>query len=357
MLMSGSRLVEEGEMAKARSPEYPAIGLGEAINKAKQVYGKDYQNKLSKAVIAEHMGYKSLSGTSLPILASLSKYGLLEGRGDETHISDLALAIIAHERGTPERGAAIKTAAASPELFSELDRQFPNGKASDAALRSYLLNRKFIPSAADTAIRSYRETKELVNAESALYHPDKVAQELDAAGTGVAGKKEREPETAGIGDYVQVEIGGAFQLDEPKRLRAVRQHDGKPWAFVEGSETGIPMEQIVLQSKGGDGGPAAPPTLPEDKPPTKPGMKEEKNSLDEGEAVLLLPENLSAASVKDLEYWLQGVLKKAKRRAGLRSPDMRQKLAATIKANMIAMGAPAENVTDDAIASLVDEIE
>ena len=54
------------------------------------------------------------------------------------------------------------------------------------------------------------------------------------------------------------------------------------------------MEQAVVQTKG-SGLPAGmtPPVLPEEKLPPKLGMKEEKNSLDEGEAVLIWPENLS----------------------------------------------------------------
>lgn len=152
-------------MAKARSPSYPAIGLKEAIEKVQLVYDKDYQNELPKKVVAEHMGYKGLSGASLPILAALRKYGLLEGRGDDTRVSDLALAIIAHDHGTDERIAAIKTAASNPTLFSDLDHKFQGGKASDTAIRSYLLTQKFIPEAADAAIRAYRETKQLVEAE------------------------------------------------------------------------------------------------------------------------------------------------------------------------------------------------
>src|ERR1700691_3266947 len=123
-------------MARARSPEYPAISLKEAIERIKLVYAKDYQNRLSKAVIAEHMGYKGLSGASLPVLSALAKYGLLEGRGDETRVSDLAVEIIAHSLGSPERAEALKRAATSPELFAELDKRFPNGKGSDQAIRS-----------------------------------------------------------------------------------------------------------------------------------------------------------------------------------------------------------------------------
>jgi hypothetical protein len=164
-------------MAKTRSPEYPAMGLKEAIEKVKAVYEKDYQNKLPKAVMATHMGYKGLNGTSLPALSALSKYGLIEGRGDDTRVSDLGLAIVAHAPGTPERTQALRAAASAPELFAELNSKFPGGKASDAAIRSYLLTQRFIPSAADTAIRSYRETIQLVEAESGGYDSSPVAED------------------------------------------------------------------------------------------------------------------------------------------------------------------------------------
>lgn len=157
-------------MARARSPEYPAVSLKEAIDRVKMVYDKDYQNPLAKAVIAEHMGYKSLSGASLPMISALTKYGLLEGRGADTRVSDLAVTIIAHPVGTPERMEALKAAASMPELFAELDTKFQNGNASDQAIRSYLLTSKFIPGAADAAIRAYRDTKQLVEAEAGAYH-------------------------------------------------------------------------------------------------------------------------------------------------------------------------------------------
>ena len=117
-------------MVKARSPQYPAIGLSEAIEKIEMVYSKDVQNKIPKSVVAKHAGYNSLNGKSLGVLAALSKYGLLEGRGDETYVSDLALQIIAHQTGDPERVAAIKEAATRPRLFSEINEKFKDGRVS-----------------------------------------------------------------------------------------------------------------------------------------------------------------------------------------------------------------------------------
>jgi hypothetical protein len=156
-------------MARARSPEYPAISLGEAIDRVKMVYEKDYQNRLPKAVVAEHMGYKGLSGASLPVISALAKYGLLEGRADETRVTDLAVTLIAHPSGSVEHYNALMAASVMPELFAELNERFPDGKASEQAIRAYLLTRKFIPVAADAAIRAYRDTKLLVASEAAGY--------------------------------------------------------------------------------------------------------------------------------------------------------------------------------------------
>lgn len=156
-------------MAKARSPSYPAISLKEALEKIGEIYDRDYQNPIPKAVAAAHMGYGGLNGKSLGVLAALSKFGLLEGRGNDSRVTDLAVKIIAHPHGTPERAEGIKEAAEKPELFSELDGRFQGGKASDQAIRSYLLTQKFIPSGADAVIRSYRETKQLVESECGGY--------------------------------------------------------------------------------------------------------------------------------------------------------------------------------------------
>lgn len=152
-------------MPRARSPGYPTISLREAIEKVKLVYEKDYQNRIPRALMAQHMGYRSLNGKSLGVLSALTKYGLLEGRAEENYVSDLALEIIAHAPHTPERGRAVAEAASRPELFAEIDSRFQDGKASDSAIRSFLLTRKFIPEAADIVVRSYRETKEFVMQE------------------------------------------------------------------------------------------------------------------------------------------------------------------------------------------------
>lgn len=152
-------------MAKARSPSYPSISLREAVEKIQRVYAKDYQNAISRELVAQHMGYQGINGKSLGILAAIGKYGLLEGRGNESRVSDLAVLIIAHPPGSPDRRLALMAAADRPELFAELDAKFGGGKGSDQAIRAYLLTQKFIPAGADLAIRAYRDTKRFLEEE------------------------------------------------------------------------------------------------------------------------------------------------------------------------------------------------
>lgn len=241
-------------MAKARSPGYPAIGLKEAAGRARMVYDADYQNRVPKEVIAAHMGYKGLSGASLPVIAALSQYGLIEGRGDETRVSDLALQIFFSESGSGERLEAMREAALAPELFAELHSRFPDGKASDAAIRSYLLMKKFIPSAADTAIRSYRETIGLLNDEEKAY-------------------RERNPEAA-------------FQAD-------IQTAEGDFMQVGGLSEQLEKIEKSVVSQR---------------------GIRKEVIALDEGDVVISFPEDLSPESFDDLKAYLDLFIRKMQRR-------------------------------------------
>jgi hypothetical protein len=257
-------------VAKARSPGYPAIGLKEAVERVRAVYQKDFQNRLPRAVIANHMGYKGLSGASLPVLAAMGQYGLLEGRGDETRVSDLALKIIAHEPGVAERLTALNEAAVGPELFSELHKKFPDGKASDAAIKSYLLINKFIPAAADTSLRAYRETIELLIEEEQAYNN----RNLEAA----------------------------FQVEMTER-------------FVQAVESG----QNPLHPPFGGQKAKPPQSAPQSEDVLPIAMRREVITLDEGDVVITFPEDLSAESFGDLKDHLDLFIKKMQRRASKKS--------------------------------------
>ena len=128
-------------------------------------------------------------------------------------------------------------------------------------------------------------------------------------------KKPPRDQDIGVGDLIQVEIDGSFALEKPARVRAIQEHDGRAWVFIEGSKAGVPMDQAKLEQKGKSGGNSVtPPELPENDPPPL-GTRKEVFALDEGDVVLSYPSNLSTASYEELEAYLQLFLRKAKRRS------------------------------------------
>lgn len=153
---------------RVRSPNYPAISLREAMDKVSVLHKHIHNHAGPREVIARGMGYASLNGSSMSVISALNKYGLLEGRGDEIKISDRAMRIM-HPESQDERATAIREAAAEPQLFAELDDRFPGATPNEELLRNYLLRKSFAPSAVSQVILSYRETKELVEAECGGY--------------------------------------------------------------------------------------------------------------------------------------------------------------------------------------------
>lgn len=164
--------IKSAARMKLRSPRYPVIGLGEAIERVRTIYKKDHLNTIPKIVVAEHLGYKTLNGASLGVISAISKFGLLSGELDAMKVTPRALAILANDTGHPERSDAINEAARSPALFAELFAEFPDG-ASDNAIKSFLLHRKkFLESAVPIAIRAFKDTLAVVQAEGEAYHSD-----------------------------------------------------------------------------------------------------------------------------------------------------------------------------------------
>lgn len=218
-------------MIRSRSPNYPQIGLRDAVARVKNVYDRDYRAVLTRELTAERLGYSGVNGKSLAVIAALGKFGLLDGKGDALRVSDLAVRILAHPMGAPERRQALMEAGQRPEVFQRLAQRFGREGASDGTIRAFLLTEGFIPPAAEAALRAWRETQAMIEEENA-----------------------------------------------------------------------------------GAAAPAAP--LPE--PPTGDiGLRRAVFGLAEGEVVITAPVFLSAASVNDLQDYLDVFMKRARREAGL----------------------------------------
>lgn len=122
-----------------------------------------------------------------------------------------------------------------------------------------------------------------------------------------------------VRDLVQAEIDGSWVFEKPRRVRAIQEHDGQMWVFVDGEKAGVLMEQVTIEQKGGEK--LKPPVLEFEEGqidgPPPPGKRREVFALDEGDVVLTFPESLSADSFEDLRSYVDVFLRKAARRAGV----------------------------------------
>jgi hypothetical protein len=159
-------------MAKGRSPNYPSQTLAEAVERLRPVYNELHTYVTPTEVFAENLGYTSLSGRALGLIATLKRYGLIEGGGKGMlRISGLAVSIMELPEGSTERGEALEQAAFTPELFSELRSEFPNDLPSDGLLRHHLVKKGFLPKAAEEIIRVFKANLDLVQERPEEYNP------------------------------------------------------------------------------------------------------------------------------------------------------------------------------------------
>lgn len=144
---------------RARSPNYPSIDLGGAIEAAAKISQKIHNHAAPRDVVLSSMGYKSYNGASAGVLSALLKYGLLVKVGEDFQLTPRWKVIQApfHER---EKSAAIQDALKSPSLWSELLDQFGGKLPDDSLIRATLLRKNFNPSAVSPVIGAFRESVE-----------------------------------------------------------------------------------------------------------------------------------------------------------------------------------------------------
>lgn len=140
-----------------RSPNYPRVGLSDAVTLAQQLWSREKRTAVPQDVAVKAWGYTSLSGIARSKLAALRQYGLVDDGKDGVALSPLGLEIIHHPVGSEEYSVALREAALSVDLFRELART--HAHASLDGLKAYLITRKgFSDTGADKVISSFKDT-------------------------------------------------------------------------------------------------------------------------------------------------------------------------------------------------------
>lgn len=296
-----------------RSPKFPYIGLGKAVDRIEVLYSKVKRYEARVADIAKDWGLSPKSSSTDRTVAALQSFGLIEdsGSGDNRKIklSELGARIIADQR-PGIRDTLLAEAALKPPIISEYARRWGGGRPDDAhALSQLQFEGKFSEEGARMFLRVFDETIRYAISGK----PDSKAVET--------ADRDREDTRAKVGDLVQWTSNGVDQFKEP--LPVVAVSDDGQWLWVVESQTAIPMGEIQIVQV------FTPPPPPPPPPPelgiagarsiftaTKPGMQRDTFSLDEGAVTIEFPEGLKKESVDDLEEFLKLFIKKARRRAG-----------------------------------------
>ena len=133
-----------------RSPNYPAIDLGEAVELLRKLYPSVQRGEFTAADTVTPWGYSSVSGSVRSRIGALRQYGFLEQKkGGNARLSARALTLILRQPASNEHRSALRDAALEPPLFREM---YDSGKhlAADDALRQHLVvERNFADSGAE----------------------------------------------------------------------------------------------------------------------------------------------------------------------------------------------------------------
>ena len=266
---------------------------------------------MSREAAAKLLGFSGITGSSNSMLADLTAYGLLEriGKGEVRVTRDVATII--YPSDSDEYNDALRKAAVSPPVFQALRERFPDNLPNPVTLEGVLVRMGFskvgLTSAMDSFLETFRYLQEEVGSES---HGNRTptGAESELPSTKFGG--------ASVGDFIQWESQGALQFETPRRVRWVSD-DGSRLA-VEGSDTGIPMNQATIQAAptASTPPPQVPPSADTGKQEVaKDGQRKAVFPVSEGDVTFVFPEGMTLEGIEELEAYLAVFLKKEKRKA------------------------------------------
>ena len=284
-------------MARARSPNYPGIPLGDAVKRAVTLRGKEKGRHFVPAeIVLSHWGYSPKSSSGLVALGALNKFGLLEFQGAgadrKARLTDRALQIILD--GSPTRKEAIVEAALAPKIHRELWDEY-DGILPNRGTLHYMLvqEKKFTDTGADEFIKQFRATIEYANLDSSDASSEEVTEDNG--------------HDFSVGDYVQWEQNGDLQLPEARRITGFYDLGH---AVLEGSSTGVPVGELIAKEPPAGVQPAAQQRPPFAAPPgSGTQMKQATLPLNEGMMMFQWSSPLSESSKKLAGVWIDNIVK------------------------------------------------
>ncbi|MEM6388705.1 MAG: hypothetical protein AAF825_02585 [Pseudomonadota bacterium] len=226
-----------------RSPAYPSMSLEDAVAAVKKIEAQYRGSPIDREDGAKLLGYSGGTGPANKALAALAAYGLVERAGKGMmRVTSRARSII-HPDSEVDRGRELAQAALEPKLFKELRERFEDIDVPPMdGVVTYLNREGFNPTAVGPAAKAFISTMEFIQSlRESESHVSEAENDADLA----------PPDTmfggASVGDMIQWESQGVLRFETPRRVRAVSE-DGQ-WVAVEGSTTGVPMSQVIIEQR------------------------------------------------------------------------------------------------------------
>ncbi len=160
---TGSAVVKK---SRQRSPNYPAISLEKALERAQAIKDQAGRHGMPITVAFAAWNYKQAAGDQT--VAALKSFGLIEVEGvkekRQLKLTEAAWRILGN---APDRQELLKVAALRPEIHKKIWEKYEGGAVSDAILSDYLkwdlhFNGAFI----NSFIAQFRSTIAFANVNS-----------------------------------------------------------------------------------------------------------------------------------------------------------------------------------------------
>lgn len=147
---------------KKRSPSYPGIDLGLALERAQVLWDQEHHYAAAVQTVLSHWGYGAKSGGGFAALAALKSFGLAidEGSGENRTVR---LSRVAQDILTTDNEAVrtnlIQKCALTPKAHAELWTTYKDKLPSDQNMELFLIReRDFTPSGAKELISEWKRT-------------------------------------------------------------------------------------------------------------------------------------------------------------------------------------------------------
>ena len=148
--------------ARSRSPNYPALNLPEAIDRAGQFERAAGRKPVAYDVAAQYLGLSPRSGTGIRVMAALISFGILSDTGSGSNrtvsLTDLGRRLVMPSDNR-EEDEARREAALRPRVHAEVFERWKGKLPDDETLRRFLrLEKGFTHDAINPFIQELRDT-------------------------------------------------------------------------------------------------------------------------------------------------------------------------------------------------------